>query len=152
MSRSKAVECLLEAQKSAEHRQRKRGVGKLGLSSTDGGFPYLAESLRRAGILKNIWTLPSCQSIYFTPFGSVVCPGTPLVETTVDIPLFNREALIQALRVNQSGQSSFPEFLKASWEAGVISYMVDFQNRLVIYYGVSGDSYTEKYPAVDIES
>ena len=115
-----------------------------------GGFPYLAEALRRAGVNQNIWNLPSCQSTYFTEFGSVVSLGTPLVNATVDIPPFDREALIKALRIDQAGQSSFPEFLKASWEAGVVSYVVDFEKRVVIYYGDEGDSYSESYPAVEI--
>jgi uncharacterized protein YbcV (DUF1398 family) len=136
---SKAVENLLKAQQFA-----------MSIRPKVGGFPYLAEALRKAGITRNIWNLPSCQSIYLTGHGSVVSQGTPLVNKTVDIPPFDREALIKALRIDQAGQSSFQEFLKASWEAGVVSYVVDFENRLVIYYGVSGESYSENYPAVEI--
>lgn len=129
---SKAVENLLKAQQFA-----------MSIRPKVGGFPYLAEALRKAGIAKNIWSLPSRQSIYLTEYGSVVSQGTPLVNTTVDVPLFNREALIKALRIDQAGQSTFPEFLKASWEAGVVSYVVDFGKRVVIYYGVLGESYSE---------
>lgn len=136
---SKAVENLLKAQQFA-----------MSIRPKVGGFPYLAEALRKAGITKNIWNLPSCQSIYLTEYGSVVSQGTPLVSTTVDVPLFDREALIKALRIDQAGQSTFSEFLKASWEAGVVSYVVDFEKRLVIYYGVSDESYSENYPAVEI--
>ena len=136
---SKAVENLLKAQQFA-----------MSIRPKAGGFPYLAEALRKAGITKNIWNLPSCQSIYLTEYGSVVSQGTPLVNTTVDVPLFDREALIKALRIDQAGQSTFSEFLKASWEAGVVSYVVDFEKRLVIYYGISGESYSENYPAVEI--
>jgi len=116
-----------------------------------GGFPYLAEALRRAGITQNIWNLPSCQSIYLTEYGPVVNQGMPLVKTTIDIPPFDREALIKALRIDQAGQSTFPEFLKASWEAGVVSYTVDFEKRVVVYYGVLGESYAENYPVVEFE-
>jgi hypothetical protein len=28
-----------------------------------GGFPYLAESLRSAGVTRNFWHLPPCQSL-----------------------------------------------------------------------------------------
>lgn len=136
---SKAVENLLKAQQFA-----------MSIRPKVGGFPYLAEALRKAGITRNIWNLPSCQSIYLTEYGSVVSQGTPLVNTTADVPLFNREALIKALRIDQAGQSSFPEFLKASWEAGVVSYIVDFEKRVVTYYGVLGESYAENYPAVEI--
>lgn len=136
---SKAVEHLLKAQQHA-----------MSIRPRVGGFPYLAEVLRKAGVTQNIWNLPSCQSIYLTEHGSVVSQTTPLVSTTVDIPSFDREALIKAIRIDQAGQSSFPEFLKSSWEAGVVSYVVDFEKRVVNYYGVLGESYSENYPAVEI--
>ena len=28
-----------------------------------GGFPYLAETLRRAGVTRNVWHLPACASL-----------------------------------------------------------------------------------------
>jgi uncharacterized protein YbcV (DUF1398 family) len=76
-----------------------------------GGFPYLAETLRRAGVTRNLWFLPACQSLYLTGDGPVVTLGTPLVSGTADVPPFNREALIAALRTDQAGDSTFPEFL-----------------------------------------
>lgn len=136
---SKAVENLLKAQEYA-----------MSIRPKVGGFPYLAEALRKAGVKQNIWNLPSCQSIYLTEQGSVVSQGTPLINATVDIPPFDREALIKALRTDQAGQSTFPEFLKASWDAGVVSYIVDFEKRVVIYYGALGESYSEHYPAVHL--
>lgn len=138
---SKAVENLIKAQQFA-----------ISIRPKIGGFPYLAEALKRAGVTKNIWNLPSCQSIYLTRFGSVVSQGTPLVNSTADIPPFDRDALIQAIQIDQAGQSSFPEFLKSSWEAGVVSYAVDFEKRVVTYYGVLGESYSESYPAVELEA
>ena len=115
-----------------------------------GGFPYLAETLRRAGVSRNLWFLPACQSLYLTEQGSVVTQGAPLVSGTVDVPPFDREALISALRTDQAGKGTFPEFLAAAWGAGVVRYDVDFNKRTVIYYGCSGDEYVEEYPAVEI--
>lgn len=116
-----------------------------------GGFPYLAETLKRAGITRNIWNLPSCQSIYLTQFGSVVTQSTPLVSNIADIPPFDRDALIKALRTDQAGMSSFPEFLKASWEAGVVSYVVNLEKRVVTYYGALNESYSENYPHIELD-
>jgi uncharacterized protein YbcV (DUF1398 family) len=116
-----------------------------------GGFPYLAESLRRAGVKRNIWTLPAGQSLYLTEDGPIVIPGSPLISTLTDVPAFDREALIAALRTDQAGESTFPEFLAASWRAGVVSYDVDFAARTVAYYGCNGESYIEAYPAVVID-
>jgi uncharacterized protein YbcV (DUF1398 family) len=116
-----------------------------------GGFPYLAETLRRAGVTRNHWYLPACQSLYLTDSGPVVTLGTPLCSGTVDVPPFNRESLIEALRTDQAGKSTFPEFLAASWRAGVVRYDVDLVERKVAYYGCNGEEYIEGYPAVEVE-
>jgi uncharacterized protein YbcV (DUF1398 family) len=116
-----------------------------------GGFPYLAETLRRAGVTRNQWFLPACQSVYLTQHGPVVILGTPLLSGTADVPRFDREALIAALRRDQAGNSTFPEFLLASWHAGVVRYDVDFAARTCTYYGCEDEHYIENYPAVTVE-
>ena len=115
-----------------------------------GGFPYLAECLRAAGVVRNIWTLPGAQSVYLTKLGNIVSQGESLVNGTVDIPTFSQSKLIEALRADQSGKSTFPEFLQAAWQAGVVKYEVDFENRNVVYFGVGGENYTEAYAQVKI--
>jgi uncharacterized protein YbcV (DUF1398 family) len=115
-----------------------------------GGFPYLAETLRRAGVTRNLWYLPACQSVYLTELGAVVQLGTPLVSGMADVPKFDREALIVALRTDQAGQSTFPEFLSASWRAGVVRYDVDFAARICTYFGTQNEEYVESYPAVNV--
>ena len=137
---SKAIDNLQDAQQRAM-----AGRPKVG------GFPYLAETLRRAGVTRNLWFLPACQSLYLTKDGPVAAQETPLVSGTVDVPPFNRDALIAALRTDQAGNSSFQEFLAASWRAGVVRYDVDFAARKVTYYGCSGEEYIEDYPAVDVD-
>ena len=132
---SKAVENLEAAQRQAmQHRPKV------------GGFPFLAETLRAAGVTRNVWSLPSCQSLYLTEAGPVVQQGTPLLTGTVEVPAFDREALVRALRVDQAGESSFPEFLHAAWLAGVVGYDVDFRQRTVTYHGGLGEAYVEAYP------
>jgi uncharacterized protein YbcV (DUF1398 family) len=115
-----------------------------------GGFPYLAESLRQAGVTRNRWSLPGCQSLFLTDAGPVVMQGAPLVSGAVDVPAFDEDALIAALRTDQAGKSTFPEFLEASWRAGVVGYDVDFAARTVAYFGCTGEQYIEAYPAVEI--
>jgi uncharacterized protein YbcV (DUF1398 family) len=136
---SKAIENLQAAQQRAL-----AGRPKIG------GFPYLAETLRRAGVTRNLWYLPACQSIYLTELGPVVMLGTALCASTADVPPFNPEALIAALRTDQAGKSTFPEFLAASWRAGVVRYDIDLLARKVAYYGCNGEEYIEDYPAVDL--
>lgn len=138
---SKAIENLEAAQKRA-----------FAIRPKVGGFPYLAETLRRAGVNRNLWFLPAGQSLYLTNDGPVVTQGTPLATGTMDVPPFDREALISALRTDQAGGSSFAEFLEASWRAGVVRYDVDFIARTVTYYGCNGEEYVEAYPAVEIDA
>jgi uncharacterized protein YbcV (DUF1398 family) len=116
-----------------------------------GGFPYLAEALRIAGVRMNRWILPACQSLYYMIDGVIVQQGIPLVSGTHEVPAFNREALIAAIRADQAGRGTFPEFLEATWKAGVIGYDADFIGRKVIYYGAAGESYLEEYPAVELK-
>lgn len=115
-----------------------------------GGFPYLAETLRRAGVTRNVWVLPACEALYLTNDGPVAIQETPLLSGAFDVPAFDREALIRALRKDQAGESTFPEFLEAYWRAGVIRYDVDLVARTVTYFGCSGDQYVEGYPQVTI--
>ena len=138
---SKAIENLQAAQKRA-----------LAIRPKVGGFPWLAETLRRAGVTRNFWFLPACQSLFLTCEGPVMSQGTPLVTGTADVPPFNREALISALGTDQAGKSTFPEFLAAAWQAGVIRYDVDFIARTVAYYGCNGEEYVESYPTVELDS
>ncbi|MFJ3876554.1 DUF1398 family protein [Streptomyces sp. NPDC090077] len=113
-----------------------------------GGFPYLAESLRQAGVTRCRMAVPSNAFLYLTAHGDVVVQGEPLVTGPVQAPPFDREALVAALRADQAGKTAFPEFVRASWEAGVVWYDVDTAARTCTYYGTGGDSYTEDYPAV----
>src|SRR5271167_3936967 len=136
---SKAIENLQAAQQRA-----------MAIRPKVGGFPYLAEVLRQAGVTRNLWFLPACQSLYLTKEGPVVTVGAPLMTGTTDVPAFDREALIKALRTDQAGASTFPEFLAASWRAGVVRYDVDFAARSVAYYGCNGEEYVEAYPFVEV--
>lgn len=136
---SKAIENLHMAQARA-----------LAMRPKVGGFPYLAEALRQAGVTRNLWFLPACQSLYMTEDGPAVTIGDPLLTGTADVPPFDQDALIRALRTDQAGHSTFLEFLGASWRAGVVRYDVDFAARTVAYYGCNGEAYIESYPAVDL--
>jgi uncharacterized protein YbcV (DUF1398 family) len=115
-----------------------------------GGFPVLAEVLRQAGIRRNEWTLPAGQTVYVTDDGAVVEPATPVISATSEVPAFDRGAVIDALRTDQAGRSSFSEFLTAIWSAGVTGYVVDLERRTVTYRGIDNATYVETYPAVEI--
>ena len=136
---SKAIDNLMTAMEQAVTRRPQAG-----------GFPYLAEILRRAGVTRNQWSLPACQSLFMTKKGPVVMQGTPLVTGAAEVPAFNQDSLIEALKTDQAGQSTFSEFLEASWRAGVVRYDVNFARRTVTYFGCKGEKYIESYSSVEI--
>lgn len=137
---SKAIETLVAAQRRAIEGGRPKV----------GGFPYLAETLRQAGVRSNVWNLPSCQSTYLTEHGAVVQQLDPLAKGTVDVPIFNENALVKALSADQAGETTFLDFLAATWQAGVVRYNVDLTGRCVTTYGALGENYTENYPKVSL--
>jgi uncharacterized protein YbcV (DUF1398 family) len=65
---SKAIENLQAAQQHAM-----AGRPKVG------GLPYLAETLRRAGVKHNHWFLPACHSLYLTQEGPIVSQSYTII-------------------------------------------------------------------------
>ena len=78
---SKAIDNLTKAMKTAE-----------AIRPRVGGFPYLAEVLRKAGVTRNTWSLPSGQSLFLTQLGPVVIQGNPLVNGAIDVPSVRRRS------------------------------------------------------------
>jgi uncharacterized protein YbcV (DUF1398 family) len=116
-----------------------------------GGFPVLAEVLRAAGVERNEWHLPAAQSRYDMRDGTVLIQQlTPLTDGITVVPAFNRDELIRVLRADQAGETAFRAFLEGSWRAGVVRYVVEFDEHRVLYYGGTGDVYEESYSPIDV--
>jgi uncharacterized protein YbcV (DUF1398 family) len=131
---------------TVQHAQRTAGE----IRPEVGGFPVLAEVLCQAGIHRNARTLPAGQSVCVTDTGAVSEPAVSLVSETSDVRAFDRDAVIAAIRADQPGHTTFPEFLAAIWTVGVTSYVTDFDERTVTYAGIDGKTHVESYPAVEI--
>jgi uncharacterized protein YbcV (DUF1398 family) len=115
-----------------------------------GGFPYLAEAMRQAGITKNYFDVPSASMVFVTDEGDVLRPGALLHTEAVVVPPFDEAGLIAAIRADQRGESTFPEFVEACFAVGVIRYEVDTIARACTYLGAHGERYVEEYPAVEL--
>ena len=136
---NKAIDNLTEAQKFA-----------MSIRPKVGGFPYLAQGLRAAGVTRNSWCL-RLVNLYLSLNLALSCnQASSLISGACEVARFKRDSLFHALRTDQAGKSSFPEFLKSSREAGVVNNDVDLENRKVTCHGVHGESDVEAYPAVEI--
>jgi uncharacterized protein YbcV (DUF1398 family) len=118
-----------------------------------GGFPVLAESLRQAGIDAVHCDVASMTTLYRTGRDAVVDQQAPLVNGPARVADFDRDAVIAAIRRDQRGESTSPEFMVDIWRAGVITYDIDLAARTCTYLGVdpTTDVYVEDYPAITID-
>ncbi|MVN85155.1 DUF1398 domain-containing protein [Deinococcus sp. HMF7620] len=115
-----------------------------------GGFPYLAECLRQVGVQRVDCDVPAFSMLYVTAEGSVLEQGPPLAQGKTVVPPFQEAALVATLRADQAGETTFPEFMAGSWQAGVVRYHVDLEGRTCTYIGVNGEQYIEHYPHVEL--
>jgi uncharacterized protein YbcV (DUF1398 family) len=134
---SSPVETIVEAQSRAAR-----------IRPRVGGFPHLAEVLRQAGVERIHCNVPAMSTVNVTAGGDVVQQGTPQVSGTVAIAPFDEGALITALRTDQAGASTYPEFMAAVWRVGVVTYDIDLAGRTCTYRSAAGAQYVEQYPAV----
>ena len=88
------------------------GDGEVGQHAA---LEHRPDPLHQAGVHRNEWFLPAAQSFYLTDLGPVVRQRTPIATGSLDVPPFDRDALIRALRTDQAGMSTFAEFLAAAW-------------------------------------
>jgi uncharacterized protein YbcV (DUF1398 family) len=111
------------------------------------GFPVFAEVLRAAGVTAIETSIATAGSIYHLLGGAVAESFEPIAAPVAVVPDWDQAAVIAAIQIDQAGQSTFPEFLRDSWAAGVISFRVDLNARTCTYFGVGNTSYVEIYPA-----
>lgn len=74
-----------------------------------------------------------------------------MITGTAEVCPLDRDAVITALRIDQAGESTLPEFLEAIWHAGVVRYVVNLDARTVTYYGSTGEVYVESYPQAQVD-
>ena len=79
------------------------------------GFPFIAEALRAAGVTKYLFDVPSATVIYVTDDGVVIRPGQLIRTEKTVIPPFDSGKVVAAIRTDQRGESTFPEFVEESF-------------------------------------
>jgi uncharacterized protein YbcV (DUF1398 family) len=117
-----------------------------------GGFPYLAEALRQASIHTVHCDVAPRTTTYRTPSGVVVDLHAPLTAGLAELAVFDRDAVIIAIRDDQRGESTYDEFMNAIWQAGVLTYDIDLTAHTCTYCGAdpTTDAYCERYSAVSL--
>lgn len=109
-------------------------------------YPQLAQRLIAAGVHSYTVDVATAIIVYRTASGeNAIHQNTNKPRIVAET--FNKEQVIQVIRINQAGNSTYAEFMEGIANAGVRFYEAMFfgDNKRVTYIGI-GDSYEEKIP------
>jgi uncharacterized protein YbcV (DUF1398 family) len=109
-------------------------------------FPQVVGNLISAGVERYHADLQRSEKTYFLPCGeSLVIKTHAITETPA--PTFHAEGVEAAVRAIQAGKIKYIEFCERIMRAGCVSYIVSLAGRRAVYYGRSGETYVEPFPA-----
>jgi len=109
-------------------------------------FPQIVQNLMAAGIERYHADLLRAEKTYYLPDGgSHVVANAPLDRTPARA--FSAAGVEASVRASQSGQITYKEFCTRIAEAGCVDYIVSLTGRRAVYFGRTGESHVELFPA-----
>lgn len=109
-------------------------------------FPEVVMKLMQAGVERYHADLLRAEKIYYLPSGeSHRVPAAHL--DALPASVFAADGVAAAVRAIQNRQIQYREFCERIAQAGCVGYLVSLAGRRAVYYGRSGDSYVEPFPA-----
>ncbi|APC91383.1 MULTISPECIES: DUF1398 family protein [Francisella] len=114
-------------------------------------FPKTFDALKDAGV-KNYsvsWT-NGYKSGFTLKSGDIIMEETPTWFKELEVNLIYSELNAKhALKIHQEGKTSYPEWVYEMAKAGVGNYIVNMEDRTVIYYNLDNSkSFVEKVPTI----
>jgi len=109
-------------------------------------FPEVVAKLAGAGVERYHADLLRAEKIYYLPSGeSQRVQAAPIA--AVPPSAFTADGVAAAVRAIQQQRIKYREFCERIAEAGCVGYIVSLAGRRAVYYGRTGDSYVEPFPA-----
>jgi uncharacterized protein YbcV (DUF1398 family) len=109
-------------------------------------FPEVVMKLMQAGVERYHADLLRADKIYYLPSGeSYRVPAAPVQATPASA--FAADGVAAAVRAIQQQKIQYREFCERIAQAGCVGYIVSMAGRRAVYYGRTGDSYVEPFPA-----
>jgi uncharacterized protein YbcV (DUF1398 family) len=109
-------------------------------------FPEVVMKLMLAGDERYHADLLRAEKIYYLPSGESHRVPAAHVEAT-PAAAFAADGVAAAVRAIQQNKIQYREFCERIAQAGCVGYMVSLAGRRAVYYGRTGDSYVEPFPA-----
>jgi uncharacterized protein YbcV (DUF1398 family) len=110
-------------------------------------FPAVVGKLMSAGVERYHADLVRSEKAYFLPSGeSRVIPNEKIDRAPA--MTFSAPSVESAVKAIQHGEIDYKTFCERVMDAGCVGYHVSIAGRRVVYYGRTGDSHVEYFPAV----
>jgi len=110
------------------------------------GFGEVVTKLMQAGVERYHADLLRAEKIYYLPSGESHRVAAAQVDAT-PAAAFAADRVAAAVREIQQKKIQYREFCERIAQAGCVGYMVSLAGRRAVYYGRTGDSYVEPFPA-----
>jgi hypothetical protein len=117
-----------------------------------GGFPYLAETLRLAGVTRKPLVSARVPELIVDRVWAGSDGWSPLGVRYRGCAGFQSRRADCGASDRRAGTARSPSFWPHCGTPGSFAYDVDFAARTVGYFGCNGEEYIEPYPAVDLKS
>jgi uncharacterized protein YbcV (DUF1398 family) len=109
-------------------------------------FPEVVSTLNAAGVERYRADLLRAEKTYYLPDGaSHVVPAAPLGAAAAHG--FSPEGVRDAVRAIQAQRITYKAFCERIAAAGCVDYVVSLAGRRAVYFGRTGESYVELFPA-----
>jgi uncharacterized protein YbcV (DUF1398 family) len=109
-------------------------------------FPEVVMKLIEAGVERYHADLLRAEKVYYLPSGESHRVQAAQIEA-LPAMAFTADGVAAAVRAIQTRQIKYREFCERIAQAGCVGYMVSLTGHRAVYYGRSGDSYVEPFPA-----
>jgi uncharacterized protein YbcV (DUF1398 family) len=109
-------------------------------------FPEVVKKLMLAGVERYHADLLRAEKVYYLPSGESHRVVAAQVGATPPAA-FAADGVAAAIRAIQQKKIAYREFCERIAQAGCVGYMVSLAGRRAVYYGRTGDSYVEPFPA-----
>jgi uncharacterized protein YbcV (DUF1398 family) len=109
-------------------------------------FPEVVTKLMQVGVERYHADLLRAEKIYYLPSGESHRVPAAQVNAT-PAAAFAANGVAAAVRAIQQKKIEYREFCERIAQAGCVGYMVSLAGRRAVYYGRTGESYVEPFPA-----
>lgn len=110
-------------------------------------YPVYVKNLKDIGVILYVLTVSNHDRKFFTEEDELLLKGSSPVIKCADS--FQIDEVRNAVKRTQQGETDYPQFLKEIANAGVHTYIADFNAMQVIYKGKDEDGeYAEPIPLI----